>query len=275
MKKYFKKIISALTIIILLFGLVSIYKDLTETTKTKAQGTQNSGSGKGIGVDPNGPGVGVGVNPNSTGTGVGTDPNNTNNTGTTATTDSTGTDQCGAKIDCSEKEPEFKPYITRTKDETISESLKQGNIATAWALSLDLVNVLAIFVLLAIAFANILHLGERDSFSYKRMIPAFVVGLIAANLSHLISRAIIDFAGMLMNFFVPKEQAVDTVYNIIIGMFSGWFGNTSGAEWGLAIGTGLTTIVVGILFAVLLPQRMQAASGYIQHNLVSDVPSHF
>ncbi|MBU2595558.1 hypothetical protein KJ713_01840 [Patescibacteria group bacterium] len=167
--------------------------------------------------------------------------------GSTTTTDSTGTDKCGRQqIQC-EKTPD-PPTLPANEDiPTISESLKMGNISTAWALSLDLVNVLAIFVLLAIAFANILHLGERESFSFKRMIPAFVVGLIAANFSHLICRAIIDFAGMLMNFFVPKEHAFDTMFNIMIGMFSGWFGNTGTMEWGIAGAGAIGVAVVGIL----------------------------
>lgn len=145
-----------------------------------------------------------------------------NTTGTTAT--STGsTTGCQNDPTCPPPHTPATVQILPVKH-TVSESLKQGNIATAWALSLDVVNVLAIFMLLAIAFANILHIGEREMFSFKRMIPAFVIGLILANFSHLICRAIIDFAGMLMNFFVPKEQAANVVYNIYIGMFGGWTG---------------------------------------------------
>lgn len=198
MTKILKKSISSAIIIILLFGLISIYKNLTEDIKTKAQ---------------------------------------TTNTGTTTTTGTSTDSTVGCQNDptCPTPQAPATVQILSVK-QTVSESLKQGSIATAWALSLDLVNVLAIFVLLAIAFANILHIGEREMFSFKRMIPAFVIGLIMANFSHLICRAIIDFAGMLMNFFVPKEQAANVVYNIYIGMFGGWTG--AAATGGIA-GVGL------------------------------------
>jgi hypothetical protein len=78
------------------------------------------------------------------------------------------------------------------------------------------------------------------------MIPALVIGLIAANFSHLICRAIIDFAGMLMNFFVPKEKAVDVAANIYVGMYGGWTGATVGGI--TVIGGGIVTLVGIFLF---------------------------
>jgi hypothetical protein len=102
----------------------------------------------------------------------------------------------------------------------LSETLKQSNITTAWGLTLDFINVIAIFVLLAIAFANILHL-DAENWNFKRMIPALVIGLILANFSHLLCRAIIDFAAMLMNFFVPKNETMNVSFNLMIGMWSG------------------------------------------------------
>lgn len=141
--------------------------------------------------------------------------------GTTGTTGTTTVSTCEINgLDCG-PEPS-PPVITPHTEETLSQQLKKSNIATAWAFALDVVNVLAIFILLAIAFANILHLGERGSFSFKRMIPALVIGLIAANFSHLICRAIVDFAAMLMAYFIPPAEAGNVVYQIIIGMFNGW-----------------------------------------------------
>lgn len=165
---------------------------------------------------------------------------------TSSTTGSTGTTagECGTiEEKCQPKKPTTWGFVSKADIPTVSETLKKGNIATAWALSLDLVNVLAIFVLLAIAFANILHIGEREMFSFKRMIPAFVIGLIAANFSHLICRAIIDFAGMLMNFFVPKEHAVDVAANIYTGMYGGWTGATGG---GMVMFAGLAVAIVAL-----------------------------
>lgn len=175
--------------------------------------------------------------------------------GTGATTGtSSGSSGCTDSSGCETPSPPT-PAEANSDDKSVSETLKQSNITTAWGLSLDVVNVLAIFILLAIAFANILHL-DPEAWNFKRMIPALVIGLIAANLSHLICRAIIDFAGMLMNFFVPKQLAAQMVYNIYIGMFGGWTGAGAAAGTASILGIGAIVLfftpVTNVLGCVLL-----------------------
>lgn len=152
---------------------------------------------------------------------------------------------CAGEIPECATPKQFQPWLgigTGDVDQSLSESLKQSNITTAWGLTLDLINVIAIFVLLAIAFANILHLGERDEYNFKRLIPALVIGLILANFSHLLCRAIIDFAAMLMNFFIPKNETMNVSYNLVVGMWGGFIQQPLvGAA--VAFGTGIVTVV--------------------------------
>jgi len=129
--------------------------------------------------------------------------------------------------------------LTQTLDETnnLSENLRSSNVTAAWGFVLDFVNVIAIFALLAIAFASILHI-DVETYNIKRMLPALIIGLILANLSHLICRAIIDFATMLMQYLIPYEQRGEFVRDLIEGIFGG-FTNL--------VGVGAAGLVGGII----------------------------
>lgn len=169
--------------------------------------------------------------------------------GTTAT-GSTATEGCENASDCVMPPPPA-PYQPKENEKSISETLKQSNITTAWSLSLDLVNVLAIFFLLIIAFANILHL-DPETWNFKRLLPALIIGLICANLSHLFCRAMIDFAAMLMNFLIPKELAAQYVSSIYMGMFSGWNGWATGLTLGALVvaflsNLGCAAVLIGLV----------------------------
>lgn len=112
----------------------------------------------------------------------------------------------------------------------LSESLKHGNVANAWGYVLDFVNIAAIFLLLAIAFANILHINIEE-FHIKRMLPALIIGLILANLSHLICRAIIDFAVLVQAYFLAPAYIEGK--GIGMQLWEGAFGG-----WGYFVGAG-------------------------------------
>lgn len=142
------------------------------------------------------------------------------------------------------------PWAGDVKD-SLSKSLKQSNITTAWGLTLDFINVIAIFALLAIAFANILHL-DVETWDFKRMIPALVIALILANFSHLLSRAIIDFAAMLMNFFVPKNETMNVSFNLMTGMFSGFIQNPLNAYGAAGIAAFVVFMFTPVGYAAIV-----------------------
>ncbi|MDP3993255.1 MAG: hypothetical protein Q8Q05_03550 [bacterium] len=69
----------------------------------------------------------------------------------------------------------------------------------AWKFSLGLINIFVILALLAIAFANILHLNI-NTYAAKKALPGLVIGVIGANASLLLIRFILDVAKSLQIF---------------------------------------------------------------------------
>ncbi len=74
--------------------------------------------------------------------------------------------------------------------------LSNGRLTQGWSYSIFFVNILAIFILLAIAFANTLRIN-LETYAIKKTLPSLIVGFVLANFSLLISKALIDFSGLL------------------------------------------------------------------------------
>jgi len=83
----------------------------------------------------------------------------------------------------------------------LADQLKSPSITTAWRFSLGITDVIVIFVLLLIAFANILKLNI-DIYAVKKALPGLLIGVILAHLSLLICRVIVDFSSLLSGYFL-------------------------------------------------------------------------
>lgn len=90
-------------------------------------------------------------------------------------------------------------YSDPTKPSSIEQQLNPNNpesnkgFITAWKYVLGLLNIIVILALLAIAFANILHLNI-NTYAAKKALPGLVLGVIGANASLLLIRFILDLA---------------------------------------------------------------------------------
>lgn len=82
-------------------------------------------------------------------------------------------------------------------------------IFTIWNFSLNLVNAFLIAVLIFLAFVNILRI-QIDTYAIKKILPMLVLGVIFANFSMLICRAIIDFSDMLTKAFAGDLNKITT-----------------------------------------------------------------
>lgn len=81
-----------------------------------------------------------------------------------------------------------------------------GWIIDSWKWSLSVVNVFAVMVLVFMAFANILYPWKTlEPYRIRQLLPNFIAGIILANVSLLIVRAITNLADILMN--TPELQA--------------------------------------------------------------------
>jgi hypothetical protein len=106
-------------------------------------------------------------------------------------------------------------YSDPTKPSSIEQQLNPNNpdsnkgFIVAWKYVLGFLNIIVILALLAIAFANILHLNI-NTYAAKKALPGLVLGVIGANASLLLIRFILDLAQAL------AQLAYD------IGHFSGF-----------------------------------------------------
>lgn len=80
-------------------------------------------------------------------------------------------------------EEELQPNQANSQD--------RSSILNVWRLSKNLVNFVVVIALLAIAFANILHLNI-NTYAAKKALPGLVIGVIGANASILIIRFLVD-----------------------------------------------------------------------------------
>lgn len=74
-------------------------------------------------------------------------------------------------------------------------------IKTIWKYILDAINMFVIAVLIIIAFAEILHINI-NTYGVKKLLPAILMGVVAANFSMLICRLLVDIANIMVSFFI-------------------------------------------------------------------------
>jgi|GEM_PF-5539835 len=124
---------------------------------------------------------------------------------------------------------------------SFEEELRADNsiIVRIWSYARSLLNIVVIFALLAIAFANILHLNI-NTYAAKKILPGLVLGVIAANASLLIVRFLADVCQAL------SHLAVDLVWDQNLrGENVGSITQLVAYRFPVAIGQGLITGVLG------------------------------
>ena len=79
-------------------------------------------------------------------------------------------------------------------------------VATIWRRMMDVVNSFVLALLIYVAFMNILRI-QMDSYAVKKFLPTFIMTIILANFSFLISRIIIDLGNMAISVFLYGDAA--------------------------------------------------------------------
>ena len=74
-------------------------------------------------------------------------------------------------------------------------------IAYIWDTMMKLVNSLVLIALVYVAFMNILRI-QLDSYAVKKILPTFIMAVILANFSFLISRIVIDIGNVAISIFL-------------------------------------------------------------------------
>ena len=91
------------------------------------------------------------------------------------------------------------PCLDPTPDDA-NKTQDYAWITDMWNWSLSLVNIFAALVLITMAFANILYPWQAlEQFRIRQLLPTFIWGVILANASLFICRAIVTLADLLMS----------------------------------------------------------------------------
>jgi hypothetical protein len=99
------------------------------------------------------------------------------------------------------------------------DELKDPNsaVVSIWKVARSLVNIFVILALLAIAFANILHLNI-NTYAAKKALPGIVLGVIGANASLLIMRFLADVAQAVASLAVALVPGATQISGLFTGM---------------------------------------------------------
>lgn len=76
-------------------------------------------------------------------------------------------------------------------------------VQEGWKVARDLTNMFFVLILLAIAFATILRI---ETYGMKSLLPKLIIAALLINFSLVFAGVIIDFSGVLTNFFVGDGQ---------------------------------------------------------------------
>lgn len=79
-----------------------------------------------------------------------------------------------------------------------SNILDNPAVQVGWTLTRDIANLGFIFVIIFIAFGTILRV---ESLKIKKLLPSLIIAALLINFSLLIAAVVLDFSGILMNFF--------------------------------------------------------------------------
>ncbi|MEK7202016.1 MAG: hypothetical protein AAB669_00575 [Patescibacteria group bacterium] len=149
--------------------------------------------------------------------------------------------------------------LTGTK-KPIEERIKDpgDGLVIAWKYSLSLLNILVILALLAIAFANVLHLN-LNVYAAKKALPGIVIGVIGANASMLIIRFILDVVQALTNLSLQVTSAsvdtrVDTQGDLIKAFIDVIGGGATSINYVSLVTTPfiLFIVIIAVLYFILL-----------------------
>jgi len=81
-----------------------------------------------------------------------------------------------------EKRMEYLPYVL---------NVDKSTIRAVWGYFMHLTNIILIVMVVVVAFSEMLHL-QIDTYGLKKILPTFLLGVLAANFSFIICRLIID-----------------------------------------------------------------------------------
>lgn len=103
-------------------------------------------------------------------------------------------------------------------------TMRLGTIVEeAWQNSIFLVNVFAIIIILAIALANALRINV-ETYQIKKTLPSLIAGIILANFSLLLVRAVLDLNDIIVQYLITyggQNGGSDNLYANLMSLTTG------------------------------------------------------
>ncbi len=149
-------------------------------------------------------------------------------------------------------------HASNLQDELSPPTGTKSSVIEVWKVSRSLLNIVVIIALLAIAFANILHLNI-NTYAAKKALPGLVIGVIGANASLLIIRFLVDAASGVAQLSLDLTSSAG--YASLIGSFLGAIGKTAmtngvvllaGAALGPILAIVIIIFVIYYLFLIIV-----------------------
>lgn len=139
---------------------------------------------------------------------------------------------------------------------------KDERLIAVWKAMLALVNIVVVLILIGVAFATIFHV-QVDTYGIKKVLPTLIIGVVLANLSMLISRNLVDFAGVVSANFINavrdpvtgasgKDAFVKALSESIVGGGLSKLGDLANSSTTAQIGTGAALsglVIAGIVLS--------------------------
>lgn len=134
-----------------------------------------------------------------------------------------------------------------------SALLENPAVRVGWPIARDLTNLGFVLVILIIAFSTILRMGD---FTAKKALPKLIIAALLINFSLLFVGIVLDFTGILTNFFINKgitgsgngvgiSQAIIGIMKVVNILQPP---ATLGAESFATFGAGMLTFIANLFF---------------------------
>ncbi len=133
-------------------------------------------------------------------------------------------------------------------------------VTLGWIVMRDMANMFFVFILLAIAIGTIL---QQEKYSYRTLLPGFIMAAILVNFSKTIAGFIIDISQVVMNTFVAAFATagggnfsvllgIPKYMSLVAGGDIGTVANSAGALILATIFSIISLIVVGMMTMMLV-----------------------
>ncbi len=145
-----------------------------------------------------------------------------------------------------------KAYALESVSKVLSNtSSGEGEaVATIWNRLMTVVNAFIVVLLIAIAFAEILRINI-NTYGIKKVLPALVMAVLAAQFSLLFCKLLIDFANVLVNYFLSGINLLNTKSAIATALPNG---SATAQDWGIVFWfiIGEILIIAGSIIVFIL-----------------------